>query len=176
MKPAGLLPLGALFGSLSLISVGGANVLFPTIRKAVVVDHGWLDQQGFAHLFAISQAAPGPNVMIASAIGWRVAGAAGLMVATLAILIPSSVIAIAVGRLMHRADQQRWLTTATSALVPLALGLVLASGLVAARGAGAGLIGYAITASAFGAVMFTKLNPLIIMLIGTALYGVTHLA
>ena len=167
MKSAGLLPLGSLFAGLSLISVGGANVLFPAIRAGVVDRHGWLGGQDFAHLFAISQAAPGPNIMLASAIGWQVRGLTGLVVATVAILLPSSILALGVGRLLRRSADRRWLAIATDALVPLTLGLMLASGLVAARTAGAGWIGYALAAASAGAMLFTRLNPLIIMALGT---------
>jgi chromate transporter len=174
MKPAGLLPLGSLFAGLSLMSVGGANVLFPTIRASVVGQQGWLDAQGFAHLFAISQAAPGPNIMLASAIGWHVGRLWGLVVATVAILLPSSLLALGVGRLVRRFGHQRWLTIATDALVPLALGLMLASGLVAARSAGAGWIGYGVAAASAGAIAVSRLNPLIVMAMGTAVLMATR--
>ena len=46
----------------------------------------------FAQLFALSQAAPGPNVLIVSLIGWKVAGVAGGVVAMLAMSGPSSLL------------------------------------------------------------------------------------
>ncbi len=39
MKPAGLLPLGAMFSGLSMVAVGGGNVLLPSIRHSVVDHH-----------------------------------------------------------------------------------------------------------------------------------------
>ena len=170
MKPAGLLPLGTMFSGLSLVAVGGGNVLLPSIRRSVVDQHGWLDPQTFAHVFAISQAAPGPNVMLASAIGWEVRGPAGLLVATIAILLPSSIGALAAGRLLRRSGEQRWLARTIDAMVPLALGLMLASGFTAARTAGGGGIGWLISAAAAAAIFYSRINPLIVMSIGTALF------
>lgn len=169
MRP-GLLPIATLFGSLSLVSVGGANVLFPSIRRAVVDQRGWLDGQTFAHVFAISQAAPGPNVMLASAIGWQAHGVAGLAIATLAILLPTSLIAWTVGRLVQRSTGQAWIIVATDALAPLAVGLMLASGFIATRSAGAGIVGYGISAVGAVAILRTRVNPLIIMTVGTIVY------
>ena len=71
---------------LSLVSIGGINVLLPEIRRQVVDVHGWMTDAAFAHTFAIASAAPGPNVIVVSLIGWQVAGWAGLLVATLAIM------------------------------------------------------------------------------------------
>jgi chromate transporter len=170
MKPASLLSIGAMFSSLSLVAVGGGNVLLPSMRRGAVDHQGWLDQQTFSHLFAISQAAPGPNVMLASAIGWEVRGTAGLVVATIAILLPSSIGALLAGRLLRRSGDQPWLGRTIDALVPLALGLMLASGVTAARTAGGGAAGLVISAAAAAAILFARINPLIVMAIGTTLF------
>lgn len=86
----GLLPqIARVFALLSVVSIGGANAVLPEIRRQVVVVQGWMSDAAFANLFAISHAAPGPNIIMASLIGWQLAGLAGLLVATLAIMIPS---------------------------------------------------------------------------------------
>jgi chromate transporter len=84
-----LAELARTFATLSLVSIGGINVLLPEIRRQVVDVHGWMTDAVFAHTFAIASAAPGPNVIVVSLIGWQVAGWPGLLVATLAIMIPS---------------------------------------------------------------------------------------
>jgi len=174
MSRPGLLPLAELFAGLSLISVGGANVLFPSIRHAVVDRNGWLDVREFGHLFALSQAAPGPNVMLSSIVGWQVLGLAGLVVATLAILLPSSLLAFAIGRLVRTAAPRSWLGVATIAVVPLAMGLMLASAVIAAKTAHAGLVGYAIAALAAATVLWTRINPLFVMIGGTVVFSLSH--
>jgi len=161
-----LAQLAAIFGSLSLISIGGANVLIPEIHRQVVETHAWLDSASFARLFAISQAAPGPNIMLASIIGWHVAGLSGLIVATVAILTPPAIIALIAGRGVRRWSESRSVRVLTAGLVPLALGLMLASGVVATRASGGGVAGYAITAGVGLAVFFTKRNPLVWMGLG----------
>jgi chromate transporter len=162
--------LAIIFGSLSLISIGGANVLIPEIHRQVVETHAWLDSATFTRLFAISQAAPGPNVMLASIIGWHVAGLPGLAVATVAILAPPAVIALFAGRGLRQWSDSRAVRVLTTGLVPLALGLMLASGIVAARAASGGIAGYAITGAIALAVFFTKRNPLIWMGLGMIVF------
>ena len=71
------------FAILSLFAVGGVMAVIPEMhRQAVEVSH-WMTERQFADLFAIAQAAPGPNIIIVTLIGFQVAGFAGAIVATL---------------------------------------------------------------------------------------------
>lgn len=78
----------------ALFSVGGIATMIPEIHRLAVDQLGWMTDAQFAEAFAISQIAPGPNIMIMSMIGWRVAGLAGMVAATAATVIPTSLIAV----------------------------------------------------------------------------------
>src|SRR5207249_5287779 len=54
---------------------------------------GWTTATDFMQLFAVAQAAPGPNVLITSLIGYRVAGFAGSLVALFAMCLPAAALA-----------------------------------------------------------------------------------
>ena len=58
---------------------------------------------------------------------------AGLLVATFAVMLPSSLLALVAGRCMTRRSRSAWLGIAKDGLIPVALGLMLASGMVTAR-------------------------------------------
>ena len=62
----------------------------------------------FAALFAIAQSAPGPNVMIVTLIGWKLAGLAGALIATLAMCGPSGVLVFFGVKLWDRAKDAPW--------------------------------------------------------------------
>ena len=68
------------FALLSFVAFGGATALLPEMHRVVVENHHWLDDATFTHLYAIAQAAPGPNVLVVTLIGWKVAGLAGALV------------------------------------------------------------------------------------------------
>lgn len=158
------------FGTLSLMAIGGANAVVPEVHRQIVEILGWMDAPTFARLFAITQAAPGPNVMLASIVGWHVAGASGLLLATAAMLLPSSMLALACSRGLRRFCDNHIVRIVTLALVPIALGLMLASGAVAALVADAGLFGFAITAATAFVTYRSKVNPLVPMAVGTLVY------
>jgi chromate transport protein ChrA len=87
-----LLELFTEFALLSFVAFGGATALLPELYRVVVENHRWMDATTFAHLYAIAQAAPGPNVLVVTLIGWQVAGLAGALTATVAMCLPMSVV------------------------------------------------------------------------------------
>ncbi len=155
-----LLQLATTFALVSLIAIGGANATIPEIHRQVVSTLHWMSDPTFATLIAIAQTAPGPNVMIVSMIGWQVAGGLGFIVATVAMVVPSSLLAFAVGRGVRRYRDLRAVVVARRALAPIAIGLMLASGLVLSRAADVGWLYGAITAGTAALVLFTRATPL----------------
>lgn len=163
--------IGLTFGLLSLISIGGANATVPEIHRQVVDVLHWMDDATFANLIAIGQTAPGPNVLIVSMIGWHVAGLLGLLVASVAIVLPSSLVAIAVGRLVTRFAAVEWIGVTRSALAPIAVGFMLASGYVMSRAAYEGLLSVGIVVSVAAMIALTRRSPLLGIAAG-ALIGI----
>jgi chromate transporter len=158
-----LVHIAILITGLSLLAFGGANAIVPELHRQVVEIMGAMSDADFTNLFALAQTAPGPNVMILSLVGWRLAGAAGLAVATLASLIPTSVLALAAGRFLTRSGDSRALRAIRAGLVPLAIGLILASGFVLARAADRDGRTVAITVVAAAALLLTRTNPIWLM-------------
>jgi chromate transporter len=167
MTAALLLQIARVFAVLSLVSIGGANAVLPEIRKQVVDINGWLNDAAFANIFAISQAAPGPNIILVSLIGWQLAGLAGLLVATLAIMIPSCLLAFLVSRAVARWSDRRWVGLLREGLVPVALGLILASGVSMMRVADHDALTLLISIATAAFVVFSSRNPLWALAAGT---------
>jgi chromate transporter len=155
-----LAELAKTFAALSLVSIGGINVLLPEIRRQVVDVHGWMTDAAFAHTFAIASAAPGPNVIVVSLVGWEVAGLAGLLVATVAIMLPSCALAFFATRALSRWSDSRAVAILRDALVPVGLGLMLASGVSMMRSIDRDLPTVAISLATAAFVVLSRRNPL----------------
>jgi chromate transporter len=155
--------LGALavqFAVLSLLAFGGVNAVVPEMhRQAVEVRH-WMTDADFAALFAIAQAAPGPNFLISTLVGWRAAGLPGAIVATLALCAPSCLLTYWVAKLWDRHREARWRVALGAGLAPVAVGLVFSSAYVLVIAADKSWRLAAVSAASAGVVYFTKLNPL----------------
>ena len=157
------------FGLMSLFAVGGANSAIPEMHRVAVDVQHWMNDKQFADVFAISQLAPGPNVLIVTLIGYSVAGVAGAVVATLSMCGPTAILAYYVSRLLQRSSHSRWPAIIQAALVPLSIGLMGASGLILALTSDRTWIAGLITATAAVLAFATRLNPVWLLLAGGAL-------
>lgn len=160
--------LAVLFGQLSLVSVGGINAVLPEMQRQVVERHGWMGASEFAALFALAQAAPGPNMLVATLIGWRVAGPAGAAAATLGMIVPCGVLTYAVAQLWHRLRDRPWRRVVQAGLLPVTAGLVMAAALLLCREAAVSLPATALTAATAVVLFATRLHPLVPLGLGAA--------
>ena len=157
------------FGVMSLFAVGGGNAALPEMHRVAVDVQHWLTDKQFADAFAISQLSPGPNVLIVTLIGYTVAGVTGALVATLAMCLPTALMAYGVSRILTKSSHSRWPAIIQAALVPLSIGLMGASGYILARTSDHTWLAAAITIGAAVVASATKLNPFWMLLAGGCL-------
>ena len=167
MKDNLLWRIAVTFASLSFVAVGGVTAVLPGIHRQVVDVQGWMNNTTFANLYALAQAAPGPNVIVVGLIGWHISGLAGMAVAMLAMVVPSSILALIVGRIVHRHASTAWIVVAKTGMIPLAIGLILAGGVVMARAADRGVLTVVITLAAVVFVLRCERNPAWALAAGT---------
>jgi chromate transporter len=170
MKDDGiLLNIALQFAILSLMAVGGANAVVPEVHRQAVEIQGWLTERQFADIFAMSQAAPGPNVMIVALIGFHIAGVLGALVATLAMCGPTAVVAYFFGRTWERFRDAPWKIAVQAGLMPISVGLVAASALIVGQAALHNWTGGAIAAATAAVAFWTRFNPLWMFAVAGAL-------
>jgi chromate transporter len=164
-----VLTLALTFALMSLFAVGGANSAIPEMHRVAVDVNHWLTDKQFTDVYAIAQLSPGPNVLIVTLIGYSVAGLAGALVATIAMCVPTAVLALIVSRFLTRASEARWPAIVQAALVPLSIGLMGASGFILARTSDRTVVAVLMTIAAAVLASATKLNPLWMLVAGGCL-------
>ena len=157
------------FAMMSLFAVGGANSAIPEMHRVAVDVNHWLTDKQFTDVYAIAQLSPGPNVLIVTLIGYSVAGILGALVATLAMCVPTAVLALIVSRFLTRSSRSRWPSIIQAALVPLSIGLMGASGFILARTSDRTVVAALVTVGAAVLASVTKLNPLWMLVAGGCL-------
>lgn len=160
MNTALLVTLAWRFLLMAFLAIGGANAVVPEMHRQVVEVEHWMTDGEFSALFAIANAAPGPNVLIVTLVGWQVAGIVGALVATGAMIGPTSVLAYAVFHLWNRFRNAPWRRPIQNGLSSLTVGLIAASGYLLARAADADWLTAAITAVTVLVSVRSRLNPL----------------
>jgi chromate transporter len=139
------------FAALSLLAIGGAITTAPDMHRYLVTEQGWLTETQFTSSIALSQAAPGPNVLFVALLGWNVglnAGGGpgiggmawvlamlGTLVAMVAIMLPSSIVSYTATRWAHANRQLRSVRAFKAGMAPIVIALLIATGwlLVAAH-------------------------------------------
>jgi chromate transporter len=132
------------FASLSLLAVGGAITTAPDMHRYLVTEHGWLSDAQFTSSIALSQAAPGPNVLFVALLGWNVGlnagggpgtGAAtwglallGMCIAMTAIMLPSSIVSYTATKWAHANRQWRSVRAFKAGMAPIVIALLIATG------------------------------------------------
>jgi hypothetical protein len=71
------------FLSLSVFATGGAMALASDMHRYVVEQHGYITHIQFVNSIALEQAAPGPNVLFVTVMGWQIAQLPGAIATTL---------------------------------------------------------------------------------------------
>ena len=153
----------------SMIAFGGVNVLLPELLNLAVNQEQWIDLQTFSDYFAIAQAAPGPNFMTVTLLGWHIYGIIGALVATFAIVWPSSILIFFLQRFILGIKDPVKKKSIQYAAAALAIGLVLSSAWEIALQINHGVAAYLLTIATIGLTLFTRWHPLYLIAIGAVL-------
>ena len=168
--PSAPIALTAHLALVSSISFGGFPTVLPDVRNFVVSTHGWMTNREFANLFDMAQSIPGPNmILMMSFVGWKVWGFPGAVASAFATFGPPCTMYFIAYRLWDRFRAARWQHIVRLGLVPVVLGLVIAGGTVMARAADTSWRAVAVTVAAAAITLATRLNPMWMLLVASAL-------
>jgi chromate transporter len=165
-----LLEVALYFMLLSIFSVGGLPSVMPEMQRYVVEVKEWMSPAEFMQAFAVGQAAPGPNMLIVSLVGWHLAGLTGALVALAAMCGPAAVLAWFVTDLWDRFKDSPWRLAIQRAIAPIVVAMILSGGVVIATpDATPDWRLWLIAAATAAGMLATKINPLWFLAAGGAL-------
>lgn len=128
-----LITLASIFLRMGSVTFGGGLVMLPLIEAEVVNTHHWLTHQEFADAFALGQITPGPVLITATFVGYRVAGTLGALVATVSIFLPAFLMTIAAGSSLRRFRSNEQVQSFLRGIAPAVVGLLVAAALSVGR-------------------------------------------
>lgn len=157
----------ALFLAFSQLALSGFGGVLPWAHRTL----GMSGRQ-FADAYALGQAAPGPNMMFVTLVGWQLSGWAGAIVATLAIITPPILLTLGATRLNARNPDAPLGRAIRAGLGPIAIGLTLSSGWILARTSDQDWPAGLLTLLTVALMLRTRLNPMWLIL-GGAIAGMS---
>lgn len=84
-----LLKLSWVFLKIGTFTFGGGIVIIPMIENEVVNNYSWLTKAEFIDAITLGQITPGPIIISATFIGYKVCGIVGATIATASVILPS---------------------------------------------------------------------------------------
>ncbi len=156
---------GNLF-KIGLLTFGNGYTMLPFISKEVVSTFHWLTPKQFSDGIVMGQITPGPVVITATFIGYKVGGLFGALTATASIFLPSTILVALVARPFVRYKDNAWVTAALKGILASFIGLLA---LVVAQLAKANITDYKTALFALAALVlfvYTKVNPVILLAAG----------
>ncbi len=174
---------------IGLFGFGGGYAMLSLIENTIV-GSGWISEQMFTDIVAISQMTPGPiGINSATYIGYVAPGISspalaspfwgilGSILCTLVVVVPSFILTVYASHFISRHKESAYVKGVFSGLRPVVVGLIASAAMLLMNGANFGtatadvIISVAICVTAFVLVFFVKLHPiLVITLAGIAGY------
>ncbi|WP_123043234.1 chromate transporter [Cohnella candidum] len=178
-----LIQLFLTFFLVGLVSFGGGYAMIPLIQEEVLNRHHWMSAAQLSDIVAVAGMSPGPIATnIAVAVGQQQAGWIGAAVASLAVVLPSLILILAVGTIFARLQDHPLMKSSLYGIRPVVAGMIVFAAVTFAQNAGmfAQLSWFTwsqigIFAGSLCALFFLHKHPFSVIilsgLVGIALYG-----
>ncbi|MFD1629176.1 chromate efflux transporter [Pseudopedobacter beijingensis] len=170
------LKIGVVFSGISLSLFGGGYVMIPIMQSLFVSELQWLNPQEFIDAIAFSQITPGPILVSATFIGYKLAGITGALLATLAIFIPSAILMIIVSSVFLKNKEQHTLQNMLGGIKAVVIGLIITSGFNILQQIDTDLILITITLISFILSYRYKISPVYLILASIVLGAITKIS
>jgi chromate transporter len=154
-----LITLAAICLRMGSVTFGGGLVMIPLIESEVVDTHHWLTHQEFADATALGQITPGPVLITATFVGYRVAGTLGALVATISIFLPAFLMTIAAASSLRRFRNNEQVQAFLRGIAPAVVGLLVAAALSIGRSGIHSWVGLSIMLLAMFTLIRFRPNP-----------------
>ena len=115
------------FLEIGTVSFGGGYGMISLVREAVL-SNGWLTEEEFLNLIAVSESTPGPiAVNTATFVGSTQAGFFGALAATLGVVLPSFVIILLIAAALHSLMKYAGVNAFLAGVRPCVVAMILAT-------------------------------------------------
>ena len=128
--------LHQLFTTISGVSItlfGGGYVFIPMLQELVVNKMHWLSQQEFIDGIAMGQITPGPIMISATFIGYKLAGIWGAIAGTIAIFLPPGLLIMMASHVIGYLKESPGLKAVFKGVHPAVIGMIFAASVIIGR-------------------------------------------
>ncbi len=149
--------LGLAFLKIGAVAFGNGMTIMPLLQAEAVDAHGWLTLRQFADGIALGQITPGPFLITAAFVGYKLFGVAGAAIGTFAIFAPSFAMTLLFAELFGQIRHHVAVRGAVRGVLASFVGLLLVVALQLGQIALVGPVQMILAAGAFTGARYFKL-------------------
>jgi chromate transporter len=150
------------------LAFGGGQAALSLVERTAVTDAGWISAADFSTALAFSFVTPGPVLILATFIGYRVSGLAGAVAATVGVFFVPWFLATAAAHLLRHVVQHPWLRAFGRGAAPAVVALLVVSAVDLTRATYTGPLYAAIALAALVLGIWRKIHPFAILAVGAS--------
>jgi len=162
------------FAGMSVLLFGGGFVFIPMIQEIVVDTYGWVTNKEFIDGIALGQITPGPILISATFIGYKMAGVFGAIAATIGIFLPPAMLMLFCTHFLDKLKESSSINAVLAGIRCGVIGMIAAAAIVVIQSAEQNWISAGIFVAALLSLLQFKLEVAWIIpvsgLIGFLLY------
>jgi chromate transporter len=166
--------MGLSFFKIGSIAFGNGTTILPLIQADVVETYHWLNMSQFADGIALGQVTPGPFLITAAFIGYKMGGIGAALLATFAIFAPSFAMTLIFTELFSRLSNLKIVRGALSGVLASFVGLMIVVVLQLGQVGITGSVSLALAGGAFITARYLKVDIGFIFVGGLALWMGLH--
>ncbi len=155
--------LVSIFLRVGTVTFGGGFVMIPQIETDIVEVYRWMDHRTFADGMAFGQITPGPVLITATFIGYKVAGLIGAVAATIAAFLPSFIMTVIAGTSINRFRTNFQVQAFLAGVAPAVVGMLAAAGVSLVKSGLSTPDNFLVATLAFLLMLRARLNPVVII-------------
>lgn len=162
---ASYLQLFAVFAKIGAFTIGGGYAMIPLVQNEIV-RRGWMKEEEFPDIIALSQSAPGLlAVNISIFVGYRLKGIRGSIAATLGSIMPPFLIILIIAMLFTGYQDNPTVVRIFKGIRPVVVSLIAVPTISMARKSNRKWWAWLISAASLVLVAFLKVSPIYILIV-----------
>lgn len=122
-----LVDIGGFFFKVGGLTFGGGLTVVAFVEDQVVNQLHWLSHREFIDGLALGQFTPGPILIIAAYVGYKLMGISGALVGATAIFLPAFILMLSIMPIYQRVRNLRWIRAMIKGIGPAVIGVLVVS-------------------------------------------------
>lgn len=166
-----LFKLSWVFLKIGTFTFGGGIVIIPMIENEVVNNYEWLTKAEFIDAVTLGQITPGPVIISATFIGYKVCGIVGAIIATASVILPSFIMICLATEAIKKFRENKILANFLRGARVAVIGMVFDAGVSIGRSSLVDLKTVLIASASIICLFKYKINPIWVLL-GAGMVGI----